>query len=479
MDRPNVLLIVIDDLNDWVRCMGGHPQAKTPNIDRLAESGVLFTNAHAQATICEPSRVSFLTGVRPSSSGVYRFLRCNKHDTKCAFRTSPVLQAAETIPECFSRNGYTTFGAGKVFHAGDEAQYFDRTIDADFENDYACRFGKPSEFPKAPLDSFGIGPLYHAYDVGAWPTEDSGLPDTRNINWAVDSLKQNHDQPFFLAAGLSKPHLPWLVPKKWWDLYPDEGNIVLAPIKDDDRYDLPEFARMATWTYPDPDRFRELMPDSKLRKLVKGYLTCVSYMDHQVGRLMTALEESPNTENTVVVFLSDQGHEFGQKGRINKYSLWEVSTRVPVIIRAPGLPQGARCNQPVELLDVYSTLLDLVHLRNYESSEQLEGTSLLPQLEQPDAKRDQPAITTFYYQSHSVRSESWRYIRYADGTEELYDHRSDPHEWHNLAADQQYNGIIREHQRFLPEKNELPLEGSYYPWYTEEETRRIDQLSGI
>ena len=203
----------------------------------------------------------------------------------------------------------------------------------------------------------------------------------------------------------------------------------------------------------------------------------MSCLDYQIGRLLDALEKSQHKDNTVVVLLSDQGHALGQKGRLNKFSLWEVSTRVPLIIRVPGLEAGTRCGQPVELLDMYPTLVDICSLRT--TYQNREGLSLKPQLNDVGAKRNRPAITTFYYKSHAVRSENWRYIRYADGSEELYDHRSDPNEWYNLANNPDYGDIVREHQKHLPKENALPLKNSYYPWYSREETEGINRMSGL
>ncbi len=276
----------------------------------------------------------------------------------------------------------------------------------------------------------------------------------------MEQLRQaSTQQPVFLAAGFFLPHVPCYATQKWFDLYPDDDR-VLPPVKEDDRGDLPSFSWYLHWHLPEP-RLRWLRESGQWRNLVRSYLACVSFVDAQVGRLLDALDEAGLAGNTVVVIWGDHGWHLGEKGISGKNSLWERSTRVPLIFAGPGVRPGQRCSRPAELLDVYPTLIDLCAL---PPRGDLEGVSLRPQLEDASAPRTRPAITTHNQGNHAVRSEHWRYIRYADGTEELYDERSDPHEWTNLVAAIPTEPGARaglmarlaEHRRWLPRRDDPP-----------------------
>jgi arylsulfatase A-like enzyme len=434
--RPNVLLITVDDLNDWVGCLGGHPQARTPAIDALARRGVLFTNAHCQAPICNPSRVSFMTGMLPSTTGVYLL-----GPTK--FRVSPALKDAATLPEYFSDRGYSTFGVGKIYHASTSQETFGS-------------YGPRGSFGPLPKRKINYTPSGRLWDWGAFPKSDDQMPDDKVAEWAIGQLQKKHDRPFLLAAGLFRPHVPWYAPQKWWDMQPPEDEIKLPKSLADDRQDIGVYAQKLTRSGTAP-RHRWFIENKQWRRAVRGYLASIAFADHQVGRILAALAKSRHAENTVVVLLSDHGFALGEKQRWAKRSLWERSTKVPLIIAGPGIKPGRRCAKPVGLIDVYPTLVDLCGL---PPNANLEGRSLAPLLDNVGAKWSHSVLTTFFINNHALRSERWRYIRYANGDEELYDHQSDPNEWHNLAGKAKYRDVIAEHARHLPKVNVPPVPNS-------------------
>jgi len=469
-DKPNILFISIDDLNDWVGVMNTHPQVQTPNIDRLAKRGTLFTNAHVQAPLCNPSRVSVMTGLRPTTTGIYNLSPLHHElDT-----TKDVV----TIPEFFEEYGYSTYAVGKVFHSTSSNK-------ATFQNEGTeTRFFGPVPDEKIvdiPLDMVD----HMLLDWGVFPEEgDSLIHDYQFASWAIDRLEEfgtsEPENPFFLAVGFWLPHVPLYTTQKWFDLYPPEKEIVLPPAPEFERDDVPDFAWKIHWHLPEP-RLSWLMKHNQWHAKVRAYLATISFIDSQVGRVLDALEENGQSENTVVVLWSDHGYHLGEKGITGKNSLWERSTRVPLILAGPGVLAGARTSQPAELLDLYPTLIDLAGL---PENENLEGLSLMPQLIDADAHRERPAITTHNPGNHSVRSHRWRYIRYADGTEELYDHSRDPHEWSNLAGNPDYSWVIEDHAKWLPQKEASHAPGSQHrilekingEWYWEGERIEMDKL---
>ena len=243
--------------------------------------------------------------------------------------------------------------------------------------------------------------------------------------------------------------------KQWFDLYP-ENNTQLPPILADDREDTPRFSWYLHWKLPEP-RQKFLIEAGEEVNIVRSYLACISFVDSQVGRLLDALEESGKMENTIVVLWSDHGFHLGEKQITGKNTLWDRSTRVPLIFAGPGIAKGATCTQPAELLDMYPTLLELCGL---PSNSRLEGHSLAPQLEDGESPRSWPAITTHGPGNHGIRTEKWRYIRYADGSEELYDMQADPNEWKNLASDPNYASTLSELAQWLPQNDAAPAIGS-------------------
>ncbi|HYG77034.1 MAG TPA: sulfatase [Planctomycetota bacterium] len=438
-ERPNVLFIAVDDLNDWIGCVKGHPQARTPNIDALAARGTLFTNAHCQAALCNPSRASLLTGLRPSTTGIYGLAP--------GIRDVEATKNTVSLPQAFMSAGYTTFACGKIYHDGSVKQG-------------TAEFAKLGPAPglKAPpqriakLTGKPIAPM----DWGAVGESDEENADYKIASAAIEALQSAPaDKPFFIACGFRLPHVPCVAPKKWFDLFP-EDKIELPRIMEDDRSDTPRFSWYLHWSLPEP-RLQTLRNCGEWKSLVRAYLATTSFMDAQVGRLLDALKQSGRADNTIVVLWSDHGWHLGEKAITGKNTLWERATRVPLIFAGPGISQNARCNRPVELLDIYPTLSELCSL---QAKVAFEGHSLLPQLKDASAPREWPAITTSNHDNHSVRTERWRYIRYADGSEELYDIAADPNEWNNIAADAKNSSLKDELRKWLPKSSAKPAPGS-------------------
>jgi len=431
-NRPNVLFMAIDDLNDWIGCLGGHPDVKTPNMDRLAAKGVLFTNAHCCAPACNPSRASLMTGILPSTSGVY-------HNPN-PWRRSGVLKDAVTIPQHFMAHGYRVVGGGKIYHGG-------------FPDPPSWQEYFPSQTRNQPPDPMpanrplnGIPNTAH-FDWGPLDVGDEEMGDYKVADWAISELNKRHDRPFFLGCGFFRPHLPWYVPQKYFDMYPLD-KVTLPNINEDDLADVPPIGRQMA--KPQGDH-RKVIDHNQWRKAVQAYLASISWTDTCVGRVIDALEESPYADNTIIVFWGDHGWHLGEKLHWRKFALWEEATHAPLIFVVPGLTKpGGRCNRPVSFSAVYPTLIELAHLA---AKPELEGSSLAPLLKDPDAPWDRPALTTHGKDNHSLRDERWRYIRYSDGMEELYDHDADPLEWKNLASDARHVDVKKRLAAFLPAKN--------------------------
>jgi choline-sulfatase len=445
--RPNVLMIAVDDLNDWVGPLGGHPQAKTPNLDRLAARGVTFTNAHCQAPMCNPSRTSLMTGLRPSTTGVYAL--------DPWFRTVEPLKDLVTLPQHFEANGYVTMATGKLHHDGFPPKE-QRKDGVEF-----TRWGYAGGHRQAPKKQQGADAAAatpkREWGWGVFPGTDEELHDYKIASWAIEQLNNPPaDKPFFLGVGFRRPHLPCTVPQKWFDLYPDDETLVMPKVKKGDRDDVPASAEYLHWKIPEP-RLNVLEREGEWRNLVRSYLACISFMDAQVGRVLDALDASGHADDTIIVLWSDHGWHLGEKGMTGKLSLWERSTRVPLIFAGPGIAKATKCARPAELLDLYPTLIELAGLPPRSG---LEGHTLAPQLKDPAAPREFPAITTQNLNNHSVRTERWRYIRYFDGGEELYDHANDPNEWTNLAADPKHADTKRELAKWLPTVNRPGVPGS-------------------
>ena len=437
--HPNVLFIAIDDQNDWIGCIGGHPLVKTPHIDRLASRGTVFTNAHCQAPLCNPSRTSLMTGLRPSTTGIYGLAPW--------FRNVDALARRVTLPQYFAAHGYRTYSTGKIYHGG----YGRKPTDSEFHE-----LGPGASVGARPKEKLVVTPNPHPLvDWGVFPHHDEDKGDWKVASWAVDRLNEKPRQPFFLSVGFFLPHVPCYATQKWFDLYPDDKSL-LPPILENDRDDTPRFSWYLHWKLPEP-RLKFLIEADQWTNLVRSYLACTSFVDSQVGRVLDALEANGFQDNTIVVLWSDHGWHLGEKQITGKNSLWDRSTRVPLVFAGPGVARSANCGRPVELLDIYPTLVELCGLppRN-----DLEGLSLCRQLNDAQALRDRPAVTTHNQNNHGVRSQQWRYIRHADDSEELYDMHGDPHEWKNLARRPEFATVIAEHRKWLPSTNAAPAPGS-------------------
>ncbi|QGJ70357.1 Iduronate sulfatase [Planctomycetales bacterium 10988] len=431
-ERPNVLFIAVDDLNDWIEPLGGYPGTLTPNLTRLSERGVLFTNAHCAAPACNPSRVALLTGMRPASTGVY----VNPNPWR------PGMPDAVTIPQHFREAGYVANGCGKIFHGAYK--------DPQSWNTYYGQQGDPKP-NKIPAN--GIPKTSH-FDWGSVSEGDEAMSDWKMAEWASEQLTLEHDKPLFLAAGIFRPHLPWYAPEKYFSQYPlDQIQLPLVP--QDDLDDIPDAGiKMAK---PQGDH-RKVVEHDQWRQAVQGYLASITFADQCIGKILDTLDETGQADNTIIVLWSDHGWHLGEKEHWRKFSLWDEATRVVFMVVAPGVTKpGTRCDRPVNLLDIYPTLIELCDLH---PREELQGQSLVPLLKNPMMEWKRPSLTTHGRNNHSLRSDRWRYIRYEDGSEELYDHQADPYEWTNLADEEAYASIKKELAQWFPTDNvpEVPRE---------------------
>ena len=438
--KPNVLFIAIDDLNDWVGCLDGHPQVKTPNIDRLADQGMLFTNAHCQAPICGPSRASIFTGLYPGTTGNY--LQLNDVNIKKANQA-----AAEStfMPDFFEAQGYKTMGVGKLYHNGDKAQTFDEY------GGWKDGFGpKPKERIKFHPTMMGVEGGTQT-DWGVFPGIDSLMVDYRSARWAVNKLGEHHEKPFFLAVGFVRPHVPWYASQEWFDMFPLE-SIQTPPYKPDDFDDIPEMG-VRVGEVPMMPTTEWLKERNQWEEVVQAYLACVAFVDHQVGKVLDALENSEYAQNTIVVLWSDHGYHIGEKNRFAKQALWQEAVRTPLIIKSPAISRTGRCDAPVQLLDMYPTLLELCGLPAYSKA---EGRSLVPLLRKPKQAWKNPALTFYGVGNFALVDKRYRLIQYEDGSQEFYDLKKDPNEWNNLAGIKKYQKKKAKLEAFIP-KEQAPL----------------------
>lgn len=497
--RPNVVVIMIDDLNDYVGVLGGHPQARTPHIDRLARSGVLFTRAYSNDPICAPSRSSMFTGIYPHVSKNFFFANWDEN---------PTLANSKTMMAHFRDNGYRAMGAGKVMHNRDRQEWDEVGVRTQYGpiNDNGKYGDKAPGHPSVPEPFRSIGPIDGSFaplsDVPTHPDGTRGwffkewgirekkmvsrpyryvseddrdpLPDEAVADWFVKRTgqltRESSGTPFFMACGFIRPHTPLYAPKRFFDMFPEE-TIKLPIILPGDRRDthfhsyLPEGSKGPTYF----DLLKQSYPslEEGLRHYLQAYLACVAFVDEQVGKVVDAVDASPFKDNTIIVLASDHGYNHGQKDFLFKNSPWEQSVRIPFIVRAPGVTQtGGVCGHPVSLIDVYPTLVDLCGLtgdtRKNSQGAPLSGHSLRPFLESPGAGKwtgPNVALSVIYAgsqsknaveaQHYTVRSADQRYILYPDGKEELYDERADPHEWKNLAEDPSSAEMKRELKRTL------------------------------
>jgi len=433
-EKPNILMLCVDDMNDWVGFLGGHPQTITPNMDKLAKKGVNFTNAHCTAPGSSPSRNSLLFGVEPHNSGLYPFYDINNI-------TGGDLDRFTALPLHLRNNGYKTCGITKVFHNPDN-----KYRQNEFWDEYK---------------SYGDGNMNLLKDEGyyadpynkrmvAVPASNplADFMDYKNAQHAVGYLKRTHEKPFFLAVGFIRPHDPFIAPKANYDKFNEP--IVAPKILIDDLEDIPLAGRSNAQLYMD----YPLRKDNAWEQMRRGYLACINFIDDNVGRVLEALDNSPYADNTIVVLWSDHGYHMGEKRSYSKFSLWNEATRVPFLIYDPRgrNGNGKRCDEPVGLINVYRTLCDMAGLT---PPDYVDGMSLVPWLDNPQKPQEKPAMTTWGRGNYTLRTNDWRYTRYFDGTEELYDQNCDPNEWKNLASKPEYKEIKESFKKWLP-KTEAP-----------------------
>ncbi len=428
---PNILFIAVDDMNDFPGFMDVYPDAKTPNLDRLAKGGMVFTHAYAQFPLCGPSRASFMTGMLPSTLDFDGLMG----DEVVQARAKEL--GTEPFHTYFSNHGYKTMAVGKIFHQ------------------HVPKGSVHESGGRGPFNA-GVGQLGLNYDNKRtqtdWamaPDRDEQMPDYKAATWAVERLQAKQDKPFLLMVGFLRPHVPWYVPKKWYDLY-DKDKLTLPPYKPDDLDDIPEVSKRIN-IRPEMPRTEWAIKNNKWRDILQAYLACISFTDHQVGRVLDALAASPYKDNTIVVLFSDHGYHMGEKNTFQKHSLWERASHTPLIIAGPGVEPG-RCDRVASLLDIYPTLTDMCGL---PANTRNEGRALTPLLRNPMQEWPYPAIVGWEENSFAINNERYRYIRYSDGSEELYDRVKDPHEWTNVAANPELSSIKKELSEYIPKvKNE-------------------------
>jgi iduronate 2-sulfatase len=492
---PNIVLIMVDDLNDSPEIFNGHPQTKTPNIKKLASSGVSFLKAYSNNPICGPSRSSLISGVYPHNSSNF---------WQESWLKNEVLSNTKTIMEKFKENGYNVIGSGKILHQNKKEIWSEFEYNTDFGpvaykgqhkkgkkgishpdvpkpyrtvREVGCcnmnggqidgSFGPLKNVKNLKMDgeqlswAYGGSRGYKEFKYNS--EEDRDLtPDEINAQWAEDRLKKlaksNDDKPFFLAVGFVRPHTPLIAPQKYFDMYPLE-DIQLANILENDKDDT--FFHLEDQFETKDRRTRSIEsyinlvksykdPKEGLKRFTQAYLACVSAVDDNIGQVMKVIDNSKLKDNTIVILVSDHGWTMGEKDHVYKNSLWEESTRIPMTIRAPGVSKpNSKVEHPVSLIDIYPTLLDLAGLDNKtvknEKGKPLDGHSLKPFLEDPNTEKwngPKGALSVVYSSDknknntanhhYSLRTKDWRYIIYDSGNEELYNNSSDPKEWNNL-----------------------------------------------
>lgn len=426
-ERPNVLFIAIDDLNHWVGHLQRNKQTKTPHIDKLASQGVTFSKAYCLAPACNPSRAALMSGQRPSTTGCY----LNSQNWRGGIKEDILLNSH------LAKNGYGVFGAGKIYHGpGDRGGHWD---------DYFPGSGNTRMHPDAKntgVDGIQFYPL---------ASSDEDMADYKVVSYGIDQLNKKHEKPFFLAIGLVKPHMPFSVPKKWYDQFPLD-SIELPPHRTDDLDDVPPSGvKMAGGDHA------KIVASGRWKEAVQAYLATIAFCDSQVGRLLEALDKSAYRDNTIVVLWSDHGWSLGEKSHWRKFALWEEPTRTVFTWRVPGVTKpGGVCAGTVDYSCIYPTICSLTGL---QAPTHLDGREITSLLKDPAAAWDHPAITTHGMNNHTVRTAAWRYIRYANGEEELYDSTNDPLEYKNLASSPEHAARIKELAAHLPKTNaeNLPM----------------------
>lgn len=432
--QKNIVLIAVDDLNDWIGAFGGHPQVQTPNIDKLAEKGVVFTNASCPSPVCNPSRTAFMTGRRPHETGITNngdgYFREGNHPNWVKNITS--------MPQYFGEQGFETVAQGKLFHTHGENK-------GEFEKigpgGQGCNAGPIKEqIPNTKIE---------------WSKSNQSLTQTgdyKSAKWCGDYLKQNHNKPFFLACGIFRPHLPWFAPKEFYDNTPAIDDIILPPYLKNDRTDTHGGSNKVL------DEVLKQGGQRRWKETVQAYLANVAFADACVGKLLNDLENSEYKNNTIVVFIGDHGWHLGEKDHYQKFTMWDRAIKTPMIIYDPMDGGSGPCNKAVSLMDIMPTLLDLTNTQqpNFE----VDGRSIGDLVKNPNREWCGVALTSYGNVDHSIRTDRYRYIKYKNGKEEFYDHQNDPNEWTNLVTKNNYENLLVEHRQILNKMlndNEHPI----------------------
>ncbi|WP_419195078.1 sulfatase [Novipirellula herctigrandis] len=422
---PNVLFIAVDDLNHWVGYMGRNTQTQTPNLDALAARGVAMDHAYCAVPACNPSRAALMTGRRPWNTGCY----LNSDPWK------------NHIPEglgltnVFLDAGYHVAGSGKIYHS-----------DSFYESEWSQYMPRPT----VPASARDVQKYEGFHEPLAHDLKDEDIPDYQIVDWCIDQINKAHDKPLFLACGLHKPHLPFAVPRKYYDRFPLD-SIELPPYQQNDLDDLPPSAVKMAIASKDHAKFLE---SGRWKAAMQSYLATVAYTDMNIGRLIDAFDKSPLADNTIIVLWGDHGWSFGEKHHWRKFALWEEPTRAPLIWVIPGVtPQKSHCDATVDFMTIYPTLCEAAGL---SIPEHVQGESILNLLRSPTSHSNHVAITTHGFKNHSVRTAQYRYIQYQNGDEELYDHQNDPYEWTNLSLLPSSESIKSKLRAILPTSNVQP-----------------------
>lgn len=480
-ETPNILFIVIDDMNDWVGVFGGNPQTLTPNLDEFANHAVIFQNANCPGPVCGPSRSALLSGFMPYTSGVYN----NSQN----MRDSKLVQEHATLPEYFSKHGYLTISKGKIFHKHTTKNGWDHgqwAYDIWEHENGSGDIQRDKMFSRNEGIFNGVKDQDAKYttrgvEFGWAPTagKKEDTKDYRTAQWFAEKLNDDYEKPFFMLMGLSKPHLPWYVPEEYFEMY-NLDEVKIPEYRLDDLDDILD--RNGDKVFEPSDDFIWVRQDEELfRRAVRAYMAASSYADDCVGVVLDALAKSKYNDNTIVVIFGDHGWHLGEKLKFRKATLWKEATQLPLMIKTPEMSEKQYCTRTVNLIDLYPTLIDLCGIPEKTN---IEGKSLVPLLNDVNLPW-KPTTTSKAQGWNSVISEDWHYIFNSnDGTEELYDLRNDPMEWTNLVRSEskEIKEVLFYMKSYLPEEQAAPIPKSFKDKSikivdeTIKETRDIDKL---
>lgn len=443
----NVLFITIDDLNDYISLLNDYPGLKTPNLDKFAKTAINFTHAYTAAPACNSSRTAILTGLSPARTGMY--------ENKDFFQNSSEAMEATLLPEHLKKNGYRTMWSGKIFHSGEngvKSHPGEKRMEEMWDDKEGYDGGYGPRGTEANI--YGAKAWFNYQE---WQGSDEDFPDISNGDITIERLQQEYDRPFFMAMGFYRPHTPWTAPKRFFEMYPLD-EVQLPEVLENDLDDVPPIGR--EWAHSNV-KLDELKKMKKWKYAVRAYLASISFVDYSLGRVLEALEKSPHRDNTIVIILSDHGFHMGEKQHFTKFALWEQTTHTLLMARIPGQTTSGIRDQPVNLLDLYPTLVDYCNLSDVENvsgvKQTLDGNSLRPVIEDAGFERKEPSITYFINGSMGMRTRDWRYIRYYDGSEELYNSKKDSKEWHNLADNPSYEKVKASFSKWIPDNIALDV----------------------